>query len=136
MKLLFVASNAMESRGLLRRCAHVRPLNLPLHRSRAGFLGGHEILLTANGAGARRSAAAVDAALASFRPDALVSIGFCGALDPSLAIAGIVVGTTIFARERAFAAESPVAAGPHHLGPIWSFDHVAATAAEKRGLPV
>jgi adenosylhomocysteine nucleosidase len=134
MKLLFVASNVMESRGLLRRCAQVRPLNLPLHWSRTGFLGDHEILLTANGAGARRAAAAVDAALASFRPDALVSMGFCGALDPSLAIAGIVVATTIFAGDRAFAAESPVAAPPHHLGPICSLDHVAATAAEKRGL--
>ena len=30
-----------------------------------------------------RAAAAVDAALQSFRPEAIVSTGFCGALDPA-----------------------------------------------------
>ena len=75
-----------------------------------------------------------NSALASFHPDALVSMGFCGALDPSLAIADIVVGTTIFSGDRAFAAESPVTAPPHHLGPICSIAHVANTAREKSQL--
>lgn len=113
MKLLFVASDEMEFRGMPRRDG---------------------ILLTANGAGAHRAAAAVDAALAGFHPDAIVSMGFCGALDPALGIADIVVGTTIFAGDRAFAAESPVTAPPHRQGPICSIDHVAATAEEKKQL--
>jgi adenosylhomocysteine nucleosidase len=114
MKLLLVASDDMEFRGMPRRDP--------------------EIHLTANGAGAHRAAAAVDAALATFHPDAIVSMGFCGALDPALAIGDIVVGTTIFAGDRAYAAESPVTAPPHRLGPICSLDHVATTAAEKSRL--
>jgi adenosylhomocysteine nucleosidase len=119
MKLLLVAADPRELQAI---------------RPRVPYLGEHHIVLTANGAGAGRAAAAVDTALATFQPDALVSIGFCGALDPSLAIADIVVGTTIFAGVRAFAAQSPSAATPHHLGPVWSIDHVARTAGEKRQL--
>jgi adenosylhomocysteine nucleosidase len=126
MKLLFVASDPMEFRHLLRHCTNV-------HNSRAS-LGDHQVLLTANGAGANRAAAAVDAAVPSFRPDAILSVGFCGALDPELAIADIVVGTTIFAGDRAFAAEAPVAAPPHRVAPICSLEHVASTAAEKARL--
>ena len=134
MKLLFVSSDVMEFPGLLRRCRRVRKPGVRAHWSRAGLLDGHEVRLVSNGAGPGRAAAAVDSALASFHPDALVSMGFCGALDPSLAIADIVVGTTIFSGDRAFAAESPVTAPPHHLGPICSIAHVANTAREKRQL--
>jgi adenosylhomocysteine nucleosidase len=114
MKLLFVASDEMEFRGIRRRDDRLR--------------------FVSNGAGAHRAAAAVDAALAGFHPDAIVSMGFCGALDPALAIADIVVGTTIFADGRAFAAQSPVTAAPHRAGAICSIDHVAAAAREKREL--
>jgi adenosylhomocysteine nucleosidase len=114
MKLLLVASDEMEFRGVRR--------------------GDDRLRFVSNGAGPGRAAAAVDSALASFHPDAIVSMGFCGALDPALRIADIVVGTTIFADGRAFAAESPVTAPPHHLGPICSLAHVANTAREKSAL--
>jgi len=134
MKLLFVATDKMEFPGLLRRSTGVREPGLRAHWSRTATLGAHEILLAANGAGAARAAAAIDAALPSFRPDCLVSVGFCGALDPTLSIADIVVATTIFAGDRVFEAQSPVAAAPHRRGPICSLDHVAATAGEKSRL--
>jgi adenosylhomocysteine nucleosidase len=114
MKLLLLASDVMEFRGM-------RPRD-------------DEVRLAANGAGAHRAAAAIDNALATFHPDAIVSMGFCGALDPSLAIGDVVVGTTIFAGDRAFAAEPPMTAAPHRTGPICSIDHVAGTAEEKRKL--
>lgn len=113
MKLLLVASDPMEFRGM-------RP---------AG-----DIRLISNGVGPHHAAAAVDRALAGFRPDAIVSMGFCGALDPSLAIADIVVGTTIFADGSAFPAELPVTAAAHRSGPVCSIRHVARTAEEKAKL--
>jgi len=97
-------------------------------------LGSHEFFLTANGAGPRRAAAAVDAAMASFHPDAIVSTGYCGALAPELAIADIVVATAIYAGGCPIAAQWPAAGLPHRLGPICSLDHVAQTAAEKSRL--
>jgi adenosylhomocysteine nucleosidase len=124
----------MEFRGLSRRCTQLRPAKLQADWSRTGSLGDHRILFTANGAGAHRAAMAVDAAVPSFRPDAVLSLGFCGALDPDLVIAGIVAGTTIFAGDRTFAAELPDTAAPHRLGPVRTLDHVASTAAEKARL--
>jgi len=113
MKLLFVASDPMEFRGMRRD---------------------DDRHLVSNGAGAHHAAAAVDAALARFHPDAIVSMGFCGALDPALRIADIVVGTSIFAGTGAFPAQSPVTGAPHRAGAIRSIDRVASTAAEKSAL--
>ena len=48
------------------------------------------MIAIANGAGAPRAAAAVAAAVATERqPSAICSIGFCGALDESLAVGDI-----------------------------------------------
>jgi nucleoside phosphorylase len=91
-------------------------------------------VLVANGAGAQRAAAAVDAALRGFPSDAIVSTGFCGALAPVLDVADIVVGSGISAGSRIFPALYPACARVHHTGVICSIDHVAQTAAEKRRL--
>jgi adenosylhomocysteine nucleosidase len=95
---------------------------------------GPDIRLAENGAGAHHAAAAVDAALTDFDPDAIVSMGFCGALDPALAIADIVVGNAILAGVDAFAGLQPSTTRPHRTGAICSIDHVAGTAGEKRTL--
>jgi len=112
MKLLFVAAMPMEFAHLRRPQDDVRTV--------------------ANGAGSGRAAAGIDAALAGFRPDAMVSMGFCGALDPSLHIADIVVGSTIFAGSRAFPAEPPITSALHRVGPVCTADHIVGTAEEKK----
>lgn len=114
MRLLLVASMSLEFSHLRRR--------------------GDEVRTVANGAGAHRAAAGIDEALASFRPDVMVSVGFCGALDPALRIADIVVGTTVFTDGGAFAAEPPITAARHRAGPVITADHVVGTAEEKRKL--
>jgi len=134
MKLLLIASDRMELQGLLRRCQQPRPAALSVDWARSGRLGGYDVLLAANGVGARRAAAAVDAASAMFSADAVASLGFCGALAPELAVADIVVATGIAAGDHRFAAQLPAAAPAHHAGMVCSLDHVARTAQEKRGL--
>jgi adenosylhomocysteine nucleosidase len=130
MKLLFVAADPMEFRGLLARAENVQPYPLATDFSRSARIGSHEALLVANGAGWARAGAAVKAA-GAFAPDAVVSTGFCGALDDSLEIAGIVAGTEISGGGRTYACvplEAP------HRGVVASIDHVAQTADEKRKL--
>jgi nucleoside phosphorylase len=102
--------------------------------ARAIQLVSHELLLVANGAGARRAAAAVDAACEVFLPDAVVSTGFCGALDPALALADVVVATSIVAADRRYDALPVSSTAPHHSGVVCSIDQVAQTAEEKRRL--
>jgi adenosylhomocysteine nucleosidase len=136
MRLLVVASDRMEFTGLLSRAAVEETPRLRLDWARWVRLGEHQALLAANGVGAERAAAAVDAALEAFDAEAVVSAGFCGALDPALAVADIVAGTCILTwrtLQRAALAVVP-AGGAVHCGTICSLDHVARTAAEKRML--
>jgi adenosylhomocysteine nucleosidase len=134
MKLLFVASDRMEFRGLLARCRQVQPAALPVDWARHARLGTNEALLAANGVGAARAAAAIDAVWKTFPADAVVSLGFCGALAPELEVADIVVATTVAAGTRHFEVHRPAGAPKHRPGVIRSIDHVARTAEEKRGL--
>jgi nucleoside phosphorylase len=129
MKILFVASDRMELRGILARASGVASTGLPLDWSRFAQVGSHRALLVANGVGPERAAAAVDAAFPGFEPEAIVSTGFCGALDPQLEIADIAVATSVEG--------APVSSVPApHSGPFRSISHVAHTAEEKRNLAV
>jgi len=130
MRLLFVASDPMEYPGILAHTTDARPAKLPLDWARAGRLGDHEVLLVAHGAGALRAAIAVETAAAEFHPDAIASTGFCGALDPELKVADIVVGTEV----DGFALQPVASAAPHRAGRFCSLAHVAQTAAEKARL--
>jgi len=124
----------MECRGILARAERVQPTPLPVDWARTIQLGGHDLLLVANGVGARRAASAVDAAAETFQPDAVVSTGFCGALDPQLAVADVVVATSIAAADRSFDALPVASAAAHHSGVVRSIDRVAQTTEEKRHL--
>jgi len=136
MRLLIVAADPMEfSRWDSLEPVRAKALPPNLDWVRAARLNGHEVLLAANGAGAARAAAAVDAALAVFPADAVLSTGFCGALEPQLAVADVVVATCVAGPDRRRYPALPVSsAAPFHTGPIRSLDHVAQTAEEKRRL--
>ena len=134
MKLLLIASDRMEFQGLLRRGEQARRAALSVDWARFARLGDYDVLLAANGVGAARAASAVEAASALFTADAIVSLGFCGALAPELGVADIVVATGIAAADRRFPAQPPAAAPAHHAGMVCSLDHVARTTEEKCGL--
>lgn len=101
---------------------------------REARLGAHDALLAANGAGAARAAAAVDAACGAFQPEAIVSTGFCGALDPDLTLSAIVVADCVRGEHRDYRASPVGAAAPAFSGAIQSIGRVARTAEEKRAL--
>lgn len=133
MRLLLVASDPMEFPGLAGRATMIRRLPLDIDWARSARLGAHELILAANGAGWSRAAAAVDAACHHSHPDAVINVGFCGALDDRLRHYDIVMATGITARGRHYAA-APLNDGSAQRGIICSTDHVVQTAAEKRQL--
>ena len=137
MRLLLIASAPMEFRGAEWHSARRLEIGAgagAVRWARTIQLGGHNLLLVANGVGARRAASAVDAAAEAFQPDAVVSTGFCGALDPQLAVAEVVVATSIAAADCSFDALPVASAAAHHSGVVRSIDRVAQTAEEKRRL--
>jgi len=133
MRLLVVASDPMEFKGILKHATAAKPANLPVDWSRTAILNGNEVLLIANGIGWARAAAAVDAAH-SFAPQALISTGFCGALDPFLNIADIVVATNLSPSRDRKGADLPQSPNSHCKAPIYSSNRIAQTAAEKLAL--
>jgi adenosylhomocysteine nucleosidase len=134
MRLLLVASDSMEFTGILAHSEPTRSEPLPVDWSRTARVGTHEVLLVANGAGPDRAAAAVDAALSRFRPDAAVSTGFCGALAPELAVADVVVATSIAGAGQRYHSLPLTTTTTHYAGVICSIDHVAQTSEEKKRL--
>jgi adenosylhomocysteine nucleosidase len=126
-----IASSPMEFRGILARAGQAQAARLPVDWARTIRLGGHDVLAVANGAGASRAASALDAAVEIFRPDAVVSTGFCGALDPQLGVAAVVVGTSVAGPDRHYEALPVSSAAAHYSGVVCSIDHVAQTAEEK-----
>jgi adenosylhomocysteine nucleosidase len=124
----------MEFTGVLERADGADAERLPVDWARSARLGDHLLLMAANGVGSARAAAAVDAAVEAFHPEGVVSAGFCGALDPALDIAAVVVGACIAAGDRRYSALPVTSAAPHRVGTVCSIDHVARTAEEKKQL--
>ena len=129
-----VASAAREFRGVLSHTQAARRISIGVDWARTAHLNGQEVLLVANGVGCRRAAAAVEAAWTVFPADRVLSIGFCGALDPALPLSGIVLASCVFAESRRFSTLPVTARIPAATGPICSLNRVAATADEKRSL--
>ena len=134
MRLLFVASDPMEYGGILNRLEACQRSPVQVRWCRSGRLNGHEVVLAANGVGWQRAAAAVNAGWIASRWDAVISTGFCGALDPKLQVADVVVGTCVRGTGRKYTALPVCSAKRHATGVVCSVDHIVQTGAEKRAL--
>jgi adenosylhomocysteine nucleosidase len=128
VKLLLIAAEPREFEGITESVEWSCP---GVQWSRSARIGDHEALLVTNGAGAKRAAAATEIAARTFRPEAVVSTGFCGALDPSMRIGEIVAATLVHSDNSVKFASAPSSPLSFHSGPIATVDHVAGTSAEK-----
>ena len=131
--LVFVAAERRELDGLLVHVDEITELNWPVDFARRGRLNGVQIVMVANGPGPKLAGDAVDAvehdaAERNEDMDALVSIGFCGGLQPSLGACDIFVASQVNGVVPALA---PASAGPFKTGKLLSIDRVVSTAAEK-----
>jgi adenosylhomocysteine nucleosidase len=131
-RILLVAAEPREFHGLLPFCAGVRKLAWPVDWARSGESMGRQLWMVTNGAGAARAGRAVEVASAACRPEAIVSMGFCGALDPALKIGDVFVATAVDAAGRRFNTRLPLSQLPHSTGVLASVDRAAQTAAEKK----
>jgi adenosylhomocysteine nucleosidase len=141
VKLLFIASDPMEFRGLLAHATAVREAEVAANWSRSAMLRNDEVLFVANGVGPNRAAAATDAGIKAFPAAAIVSTGFCGALSPELKIAELVSASSVEAADRTYPTRlwdgPPGPSSKRHTprtGSIRSIPYIAQTAEQKRKL--
>jgi nucleoside phosphorylase len=132
VKLLVAASEPQEFSGILARASHAGCPAVSADWARSAWLGPHELLLIANGAGVHRTGQAVDAALTQFPADALASTGLCGAVSPELHVAEVVVATCVAYEDALYPAAVVKTADLHRCGVVRSIDHIAQTATEKK----
>ena len=130
MRLVLIASDPSEFRGVFKHLREVRTVRPMVDWARTARLQDYTVLLAANGAGPKRAALAVDGT-AVFRPDALLSIGYCGATAPDLAPADLLVASQVVWENVVYPA-SPVSSGkPHKVGVLRTLDHIAGQSGEK-----
>jgi nucleoside phosphorylase len=126
--LVFVAAERRELEGLLAHIDEVAKLDWPLDFAQRGRLNGRPVILAANGPGPKLAGDAVDAVERNEEMDALVSIGFCGGLEPSLGACDIFVAREV---NGVRTAPAPSSTRPFKTGKLLSIDRVVTTAAEK-----
>ncbi|MGA2325763.1 MAG: hypothetical protein ABSH05_05700 [Bryobacteraceae bacterium] len=132
--VLVVAAERRELRGILWRSGRVRRLDWRVRFARSAELNGQRLLMVAHGPGPRLTSEALDVALEQQRPDALVSTGFCGALDASLRVGEVFVATRVENGRQAFEAAPPATGQAFRSGALVSMGRVIGTVAEKRRL--
>ncbi len=129
MTVLFVAADRREFDGLTPRLARCQQLAIGLNFAVSGELPGCRAVLAANGMGTALAAAACREVFRSDAVDLVVSTGFCGALNPALEVAQVVVPESVRADERCYPT-----ARTGGRGVLVTTNHVVQTAAEKRVL--
>ncbi len=131
--LLFVAAERRELQGLLRHVKGARKVDWPLDFARVGGLNGERVALVANGPGPGLAGRAVDIVRGRESVDGLVSVGFCGALERSLAACDIFVATEVIG---AGPSSAPQTKRAFKRGRLLSLDRVIGSSSEKAELAV
>lgn len=145
MAILFVAAEAMELKPFANALTGLRKLSWPLDYAYEGILDGKRMMLAANGAGSTLASQAVEVALraviaaelSSSKLEAVVSTGFCGALDSSLHESQIVLASSVVDEQTMDATDcAMVYASPDGFvtGTVASANRVVQSSAEKAEL--
>ena len=131
--ILLVAAEAKELRGILRRCQRPERLGWPLRFSRAGELAGQRLLMVADGPGRELALGALRLALGRQRVDAVVSTGWCGALEPDFAPGEIFVASRVEAagEHMSYTAGIPRTGQKARSGCLVTVDRVVRTIEHK-----
>ena len=105
-------------------------LHWPLDFALSASLNGQPVILAANGPGPKLAARAAEVIREHHDLEGLVSIGFCGALNPALNACDIFVANELHDVAQALS----VPRCEHQPGKLLSIDRVVTTAEEKRTL--
>jgi adenosylhomocysteine nucleosidase len=132
--LAFVAAERREFDGMLGRAERVTKLDWPLRFARMAWVNGEPMVLVANGPGPKLAGCAAEMARKHQELKGLVSIGFCGALNPALEPCDIFVATEVVGVAHALSVPRSDSYERQKSGKLLSIDRVVSTALEKTHL--
>lgn len=93
MKIGIITAMPEETQSVIRAIAGARKAQIGGLAVRHGSLAGHEIVIVEAGMGFNNAATAADKLVHAFRPDMIISVGFCGGVSAELHVGDIVVAT-------------------------------------------
>lgn len=129
--LVFVAAEGRELEGVRAHLCNLAKPDWPVDFAVVGELNGRQVALVANGPGTKLAGIALDVVSGRESMDALISTGYCGALDPALEPCDIFAATEVIGAGRA---ALPASGRAFKTGRLISVDRVISTAAEKSEL--
>jgi nucleoside phosphorylase len=131
--VLLVAAEGRELAGVLRHCVRRERLWWDLAKVWRGKLNGRAVVLAADGPGRNLAAGAVRTACQRERVEAVVSIGWCGALDAELAPGEILVASRVETEDGAAGYDGavPRTGRRFHAGLLVTVDRVVDTVEQK-----
>ena len=132
--VLLVAADRREFQGLCRHVSRLVRLQWPVDYSYWAESRGQRLLMIANGPGRELVAEALAAAERREDFEAVVSTGFCGALNPTFQPGDIFVASKVkpVEEDTEHLAELPETSHDYRAGTLVTTDHVVDTSAEKR----
>ena len=137
MTLLAVAAEKMEFDGVLRHARKICPQNWPVRFARSAEVGANHWLMVANGPGPRLAAKAIEAGLAcGEKIDAVLSMGWCGALHPHFEVGDIFAAHVVKAGQLEYEVLLPRSSRTFLKGRLISQDRFVGSSAEKSELHV
>jgi adenosylhomocysteine nucleosidase len=133
-----VAALPLEVGDLIDRLRRVREYRAASLTVTEGERQGKIVVVAIGGVGHSSARRAADLLIAGHRPSWILSVGFAGALNPSLARNDLVLPDEVIDLEgRRFAPSPPdplLAGFPHHRGRLLTVDRIILDAAEKQQL--
>lgn len=131
--ILFVAAESREFQGLLRHLRHKRRLAWPVQYAVEAQLSDRQVVLVAGGPGPHLAGQAARIAEERITVEAMVSTGFCGALDPAIEVGAIVVPSEIIDLQGCTLSQVTPLNNPAHIVnmKLLSMDRVAVSSQEK-----
>jgi adenosylhomocysteine nucleosidase len=134
MTVLLVGADRMEFQGLDREFGRPIRLEWPVGHSVSYDRAGTRLIAVANGAGPALAAEATNTALDRESVHAVVSVGFCGGLNPALAAGDIFVAQAVRSNGESHAVRQPACQPECRRGVLLSVDRIVGTTEEKREL--
>lgn len=135
--IVVVAAERRELAGLVAHATSVTALQWPVRYALEATIQGRRWLLLANGAGTTLAAEAARVALDRSPARAIISTGFCGALDPEIGHGDIIAATEVAEtgpEARRYAAAPVRSAARVREGVVACSPRVAASVEEKAAL--
>ena len=129
-----IAAERAELEPVAGRLAGARPIGVGLRWAVGGRLGSIPVALAAHGTGRIHAATAARAIGERLPLRGLVSVGWCGGLDPSLEVGQVVVADRVLSENPRQEFRALPVEGPATTGAVLSVDRFVRTAEEKRQL--